>query len=109
MVKKKRPERARTLRRCGERKFDKLVSARRKLIALEPGGSPERPLEVASASVVEPRAEAFACPECGAALRCREHRAELVQGKPLRIVDLTCRTCASELTLYFRVIERVLN
>ncbi len=99
----------RTVRRTAARRLDKLVSARRKLVELEPGGHPERPLEVASAAVVELRAEGFLCPDCGGAQRCSEHRAEVVQGRSLRVVELSCRSCSAQLTLYFLIVEPLLN
>jgi predicted RNA-binding Zn-ribbon protein involved in translation (DUF1610 family) len=107
--KKKRPERTRTLRRNSERRQDKLSAARRKLVQLEPGGSPERPIEVASAAVVEPRAESFPCPDCGGALRSELHEVRSEGSHLLREVSLRCRVCGDPLTLYFRVAEPWLN
>jgi predicted RNA-binding Zn-ribbon protein involved in translation (DUF1610 family) len=102
-------KRARSERRALERRQDKLASARRKLIALEPGGSPARPIVVDSAAVVEPRAESFACPECGSSMRAEEHRAlspsEQTGYESLREVGLCCRRCGSSLRLFFRIVE----
>ena len=109
MSKKKRPGRTRTLRRNLERSQDKLAAARRKLLWLERGGSPERPIEVDSAAVVEPRAESFRCPECEGPLRCEEHRAGDHENRLVREVQLVCRTCGEPVKLYFRVVERLLN
>jgi hypothetical protein len=106
MTKKKR---RRTLRRQLERSADKLAEARRKLLALEPGGSPAHPLEVASAAVIERRAESFACPDCRGALRVVRHDAEEHEGRLLRPVELACRDCGAPLTLYFRVAPALLN
>lgn len=104
VAKKKRPVRARNLRRELERSDDKLARARRRLIALEPGGSPERPIDVASASVIEARAEGVACPDCAGALRVQEHGARAHQGELLRPVVLACRSCGAPLTLFFRIV-----
>lgn len=104
MSKKKRPLRARNLRRALERDQDKLASARRKLHALEPGGSPERPLEVGSAAVIEGRAESLRCPDCEGELRTTAHEAREHGGELLREVTLTCRRCGATLTQYFRIV-----
>jgi len=109
MTKKKRPPRTRTLRRTLERGQEKLAGARRKLLVLERGGAPERPLEVDSAAVVEPRAESFRCPDCDGPLRCEEQTVSQRDGHLVRAVDLVCRDCGSPLTLYFRVVEPLLN
>jgi hypothetical protein len=85
------------------RRAQKLAASRRKLVALEAGGSPERPAEVPSASVVEARAQSWPCPDCGGPLRCREHRAERHHGELLRCAELECRACGAPLTLYFRL------
>ncbi|MFT3922925.1 MAG: hypothetical protein QM778_10355 [Myxococcales bacterium] len=109
MTKKKRPQRTRTLRRTLERSQDKLAGSRRKLVALERGGSPERPIEVDSAAVVEPRAESFRCPDCDGPLRAEEHTAGRRESQLVRAVHLICRDCGSPLTLYFRVVGPLLN
>jgi hypothetical protein len=109
VTKKKRPQRMRTMRRDLERRQDKLTESRRKLLALEPGGSPDRPIEVDSAAVVEPRAESFRCPDCDGALRCEEHAVGRRDARLVREVALVCRSCGSPLTLYFRVVEPLLN
>ena len=109
MTKKKRPARARSVRRKLERDEDKLAHARRRLIALEPGGTPDRPLEVASASVIEMRAESTPCPDCGGPLRVEEHGAREHAGMLLRPVQLACRSCGAALTLFFRIVSAAPN
>jgi hypothetical protein len=109
MKKPKRPGRLRTLQRTLSRVQEKLAGTRQKLAAIEDGGSPQFPLEVESASLVEPRAEALPCPRCEGPMRCREHAAEAIEGDPLRIVHLTCRSCGSERTVYFRIRPHLLN
>lgn len=101
MPKKKRP---RNLRRALEREQDKLSAARRRLIKLEVGGSPERPVEVASAAVIEARAESLSCPDCAGELRTDSHEAREHEGELLREVTLVCRRCAAALTQYFRIV-----
>jgi hypothetical protein len=107
--KKKRPQRTRTLRRTLERGHEKLADSRRKLMQLERGGAPDRPIEVDSAAVVEPRAESFPCPYCEGALRCEEHTAGQRAARLVREVSLVCRTCGEPVKLYFRVVEPLLN
>jgi hypothetical protein len=61
--------RARTERREREREQAKLVRERDRLARLLPGGSPERPIQVSSASVIEVQAKSIPCPLCGGELR----------------------------------------
>ena len=109
MKKPKRPGRLRTLERALSRVQDKLAGKREKLAILEDGGSPEHPLVVESASLVELRAEALPCLRCESAMRTREHAAEAFDGDPLRVVQLSCRVCGAERTVYFRLQPRLLN
>lgn len=105
VTKKKRPARTRTLRRNLERSQDKLGGARRKLIAISPGGTAEQPLEVVSAAVIESRAESVPCPDCEGSLRAEEHTAFEHEGTLLRKVELVCRSCGAPLTQYFRIVS----
>ena len=82
--------------------------SRRKLIALERGGSAERPIEVDSASVIEARAESISCPDCTQSLRTVEHQSVEHAGELLRAVELVCRGCGAQLRLYFRIWVRIL-
>lgn len=109
VTKKKRPTRTRTLRRDLERIEHKLGLSRRKLIALEPGGSPERPIVVESAAVVERRAESVPCPDCEGSMRASEHDAITHQDVLLRKVSLTCRSCGAALALFFRIAVPLAN
>lgn len=95
---RKRPDR--TARRAAERDARKLVRDREKLAALSPGGAPERPIEVASAAVIEGRAGALPCAQCEGEYRIRDHRSA---GPGLRCVDVTCRRCSAPRTLWFRI------
>jgi len=76
------------------------VRDREKLAALVPGGSPKRPIAVASAAVVEVRTRALACPQCEGHYRLVEHRSA---GDGLRAVDVVCRICHVARTLWFRL------
>jgi hypothetical protein len=85
-VKRKRPER--TERRRLERKARALVHDREKLAALSPGGSPERPITVDSAAVIDGRVTSLRCPQCDGSYALDDHR---VAAPGLRVVDVTCR------------------
>lgn len=84
-----------------ERDERKLVRAKQQLAALAKGGAPERPIEVVSSSVIEPRAEGTPCPLCNGALRIEHHRAPSAD---LRAVDVRCRLCGVARTLWFRIV-----
>ena len=109
MKKPKRPGRLRTLQRTLERVKEKLAGAREKLAVMEDGGTPEFPLEVESASLVEPRAEALPCLRCESAMRSEEHAAETFEGESLRVVTLQCRSCSARRTVYFRIRPKLRN
>ena len=97
-------KRARTERREAARAAVKTAEARLKLAALEAGGSPARPIEVASASVVEPHASSMACAACGnPGVRIDEHVASVVDGARLRVVHVRCSRCGVKREVYFRI------
>ena len=100
MAKAKRP---RTERRELEREQRKLSREREKLFALEPGGSPDRPREVGSASLVEPEAKSTRCPRCGGEHRLEEHVATTLDGVRLRETKLVCRQCGARRSLWFKI------
>ena len=98
---KKRP--ARTERRAAERDARKLARARHELAALEPGGAPDRPIEVVSSSVIEVRAASLPCPLCGGAMRVEEQLARKIDGRSLRVVEVRCVLCGIPRSLWFRI------
>ena len=77
-----------------------LVRDRERLAALSPGGTRERPIEVTSASVVEVRVGALACPQCEGEYRIREH-VSVAAG--IRRVDVKCVICGTPRSLWFRL------
>jgi predicted Zn finger-like uncharacterized protein len=97
-MRRKRPER--TERRRRERDVRRLVRDREKLVALEPGGSAERPLEVDSPAVVELRALSQRCPHCRGAYSLVDHQSAAAG---LRVVSLKCRTCRAARQIWFRL------
>ncbi len=101
-------KRARAERRLAEREAEKLARARLRLAALEAGGSPERPIELASASVVEPHASSLPCAACGASgVRVEDHsvRTSTDGGGLVRAVRLYCPRCGVRRDVFFRIRE----
>jgi hypothetical protein len=76
------------------------------LASLSPGGSPERPIKVTSAAVVEVRTAALSCPLCGGTYRLHEH---VAPASGLRRVDVTCRHCSTPRSLWFRLVSNEPN
>lgn len=105
-------KRSRTERREREREAKKLAEARVKLAALEPGGAPDRPVEVTSASVIEPHAASMPCAACGElAVRVDEHVAVTVgtDERRLRVVRARCARCGYKRDVYFRIGTALVN
>ena len=100
MAKKPRP---RAKRRESQRAGEKLKAARERLFQLEIGGSPERPLPVVSAAVVEAHAESVPCPRCEGKHEVVEHVAVTVSRVRLREARLRCRQCGTARSLWFRI------
>jgi hypothetical protein len=103
MSRPKRPPRPRTLARQRHAANEKLVQAERKLFALEPGGSPERPLDIPSAAVIEPKARSARCPRCDEPFELAAHEAHTDEHGRLREVRLACRSCGERRSLWFRI------
>jgi DNA-directed RNA polymerase subunit RPC12/RpoP len=109
MAKRKPPERARSARRAHERAAGKLARQRERLFDLEAGGKPEHPIDVESASVVEPRARSIACPRCESPFRIEAHLAPSSEGMRLREVQVQCPRCATRRSIWFRLTGPSLN
>lgn len=108
-ARKKKPKRPRSARRADAKRSARIARDREKLWRLEPGGTPERPLEVETASLVEPRATDRRCPGCSGALHVEEHRAERREGRRLRVVRLICRSCGARPELFLAIHEPLVN
>ncbi len=106
MAKKPRP---RTKLREGARAVAKLQNARQRLFELEQGGSPERPVRIASAAVVESHAESVPCPLCDGKQEVREHAAVTMRGARLREARLRCRQCGTTRSLWFQLQDSLPN
>jgi hypothetical protein len=109
VAKKKSGARPRTEERERRRQVEKLYEARLKLALLEPGGNPEQPLDVRSASVVESRAESEPCLRCNQPMRSVEHTTAQSANGLLRLVRLECRGCGARRELYLRIVGSYLN
>ena len=86
--------------------FSGMYADRELLASLSPGGSRERPIKVASASVVEVRTSALSCPLCGGTYRLDEH---IAPAAGLRRVDVHCRHCSTPRSIWFRIEAAELN
>jgi uncharacterized protein with PIN domain len=100
MAKKLRP---RAQRRALTRETEKLARDAARLHAVGPGGSAARPLEVQSASEIEPHAARVRCPVCDGELSIAAHEAVTVAGARLRLVRAECRGCRRPWELWFRI------
>lgn len=90
-------------RRAAARAADKLARGRERLARLEAGGTPERPIEVESASQIEPHALAMPCVRCDGENRLVEHAAESVGGETLRVVRMECPRCGARRAVWMRI------
>lgn len=99
----KRKPTARNMRREAARSAQKLARDRERLARVEPGGCAERPIQVESASQIEPHATAMACLRCDGPNRLVEHTAETVEGERLRVVRLACSHCGARREVWFRI------
>jgi hypothetical protein len=98
-----RAPRPRRKRREQDRELRKQVARTETLAARLPGGSPQSPIDVTSAAVVEVKARATPCVQCGGPLELRGDRATSTTRGVLREIALVCRTCHAPRTLWFRV------
>jgi hypothetical protein len=96
-------------RRAKARAEEKLGKKREQLAKIEAGGSPERPIDVVSVSVVETRAKSMPCPGCLGTSRVEEHAAETVEGRRLRIARMQCAQCGARRVVYFRIVRATMN
>ncbi len=103
------PKRKRAERREADRAQSKIAREVERLYALGPGGAPERPIPLASASEVEVAARSTPCPLCHGELRVLEHTAEQIAGARLRVVTATCAHCGAPRVIYFKLPGAVLN
>jgi predicted Zn finger-like uncharacterized protein len=109
MAKRKPVPRARSLKRAALRAADKLAQQRERLFHLEAGGTPQRPIEIQSPSVVENKAAALTCPTCEVSFRVEAHHARSAGGLRLREAEVSCPRCGKRRSLWFRLVALALN
>jgi hypothetical protein len=102
-VGKRKSKRPAVEKRRIEKKLRAIADERKKLAALEPGGSPERPLQVTTAATVESRARARGCVHCDGAMQVLAHDSETVGDRRLRRVTLRCKQCQSERLVWVEI------
>ncbi|HXU79763.1 MAG TPA: hypothetical protein VN914_00080 [Polyangia bacterium] len=95
-----KPKRSRTERRELERALRKEVVARERLAAAAPGGAQDRPIVVATVSVIESMARSTPCVQCGGELELKDHAAP---PGGLRLVRLVCRLCHAPREIWFSI------
>ena len=96
-------QRKRAVRRAEDRAQQKLTRDLSKLADAAPGGSPARPIVVASPSEIEVRASGTPCPICQSTLRVEEHTAESIGGVRLRVARVVCTFCREKRAIYFQL------
>ena len=90
--------------RVAEERAREAEELRSRQEARMPGGSPDHPIEVASAAVIEPRATSLPCPRCAGPAHVDEHVVEAGPGEQrLRVTRMRCGTCGHRRPLYFLV------
>ena len=98
-----RPPRPRRARREQDRTLRRDVQRREQIATALPGGAPEHPIDVAAASVIEVKARATPCPQCGGELQPTGDRAHPTPRGLLREIAVACRLCHAPRSLWFRV------
>jgi hypothetical protein len=98
-----RPPRPRRQQREQSRALRKQVRRTEALARQLPGATPDHPIDVNSASVVESRARSTPCLQCGGDLDLRTDGAISTPRGVLRELALVCRRCHAPRSLYFRI------
>jgi hypothetical protein len=79
------------------------VQRREQAAAALPGGAAEHPIDVATPAVIEVKARATPCPQCGGELQLEGDRAHPTPRGLLRELAVSCRLCHARRALWFRV------
>jgi hypothetical protein len=99
-----RPPRPRRQQREQQRVLRKTVRQLERLAGELPGGAPERPIDVASASMVDTKARVLPCIQCAATeMELRDDRATSTSRGVLRETTMICRRCHATRVAWFRV------
>ncbi len=75
----------------------------RLLERLEPGGTPDSAIQIASSSVVESHAAGIPCLRCEGDMVVDEHTVEEHAGDLLRVASVRCMRCGHRRKVYFRL------
>lgn len=98
---KKSSGRARTERRAAARRRAKLARDVRKLQGLEPGASPDHPIEVRSTSQIDPHARSLRCLLCDVGLQIEDQRGYVHMGRVHRALVMRCPRCGEGREVHF--------
>ena len=97
-------KRKRAVVRAQDRDAAKLARDVRRVEELSPGGRPEAPLQLTSASEVEIAATSRPCPLCGGGLQVVAHEAaEHPTAGRLRVARTVCKMCRATWSRWFRL------
>lgn len=96
-------------RRAQARAREELVRDLERLARLEPGGSPQRPLDVDTPAIVDIRAVAKPCPLCDGSLELEKHAAVEIDGDRLRVATVCCTICGVRRSMYFRLVGATIH
>jgi hypothetical protein len=76
-----------------------------KLAVLEVGGAAERPIHIATASLVDVMARAAKCHRCDGTVRLEDH----VVRENLRVARVRCSSCGTEREIFFAISPRLMH
>jgi hypothetical protein len=91
--------------RRDRRRLEAQIEERTEDALRAPGATPDNPVEVGSASVVETRATSSPCPVCGSRVHAERHVVETIGDRRLRVVWLHCRRCGHRRPFYVHIAE----
>jgi hypothetical protein len=97
----KKTARPRTARREADRAGAALVRTRDRIAQLEPGGSPDWPIALESAVLVERRAASIPCPRCAGPVTVITHDARATTDARRREVIARCQRCSHARSVWF--------
>ncbi len=86
-----------------------LTKLKRQLAEITPGGTPGRPIEVVSASVVELAALDRECIGCGGQPKLVDHTVIADPDRSLRAVRVRCPRCDTQRTLFVEIVRPAIN
>jgi hypothetical protein len=103
------PKRPRNARRQVDRAQAAIAHNKDRIARLEPGGSPDWPIAVVSAVLVERRAAEIPCIQCGSTLDVQNHQAKTFGDVRRRVVHAKCMQCSQARDIWFVIAEPIEN